>query len=677
MASPSGRGGSNQGPNFQYSAPTWQQNTPTLPPYYGQLPHQPQTAAGPVRILDASVPTYPTAFADVRASNATYFNSSGVLNTAASNAQRIDYNRNTLALRGLEVEPAATNLVTTSDFTLWDQLAIFSRTAVTGLDGTSSAYSIVPSNASTSGHLIYLSASSYTTPSGQTSCLSVYAKSSDFSYIAVRENSGACAVFNVSLGTVVGTNDQFPFTVSNPTITAVGGGWYRLSAAFTASGAASTLISFIPCDGWTSGDPYSVVISPAADNVKAFTLFGPQAELGATSPSSVIVCAGSTTTRAADSISFTLNASATQLTFTFDDLSTQTVSGLTGGSTYTIPTNLNRPWILYIDDNSGGTATDNAALAATEAADVAAFAVSETINAALASTEAQDVAAFAVTLTDNAALNATEAQDVSAIVVTLTDNVALATTEAQDTAAFNVQVKINASLSATEAQDVAALAVTLTDNAALAATETKDVAAFVATIGDNAALAATEAQDVAAFVAIETDTAVLAATEAQDLAAFAASTIDVAFLAATELPDTAAFSVSIISSTCFLSLAATEAPDIASVLAYTTAISLPTSRFIWPRAGDRYESLTVTTMKKAFSARNWDDFMSLANVRGIDVFGYNGLLSQAYEDAVPLINPTTSRQAVKFFLSNGQQFVIDVPDDMTGIYRDVLRRMSA
>jgi hypothetical protein len=657
MANPSGRGGSNQGPNFQFSAPTWQQNTPTLPPYYGQLPHQPQTAAGgPVRILDASVPTYPTAFADVRASSATYFNSSGVLSTAASNAQRIDYNRNTLALRGLEVEPAATNLVTTSDFTAWNQLAIFSVSSVTGLDGASSAYSIVPSNSSTSGHLIYLSASSYTTPNGQTSCLSVYAKSSDFSYIAVRENSGACAVFNVALGTVVGTNDQFPFTVSNATITAIGGGWYRLSAAFTASGAASTLISFIPCDGWTSGDPYSVVISPAADNVKAFTLFGPQAELGATSPSSVIVSAGSTTTRAADAYSFTLNASATQLTFTFDDLSTQNVTGLTGGSTYTIPTNLNRPWILYIDDNSGAAVTDNAALAATEAADVAAFAVSETINAALASTEAQDVALINASETDVAVLAATEVQDVAAIVA---------------------QVKDNAALAATEAQDVAAINASVGDNAALAATEAQDVAAFVAIETDTAVLAATEAPDTAAFSVQVKINAALGATEAPDLAAFSASTIDVAFLAATELPDTAAFSVSIISSTCFLSLAATEAPDIASVLAYTTALSLPTSRFIWPRAGDRYESLTVTTMKKAFSARNWDDFMSLANVRGIDVFGYNGLLSQAYEDAVPLINPTTSRQAVKFFLSNGQQFVIDVPDDMTGIYRDVLRRMSA
>jgi hypothetical protein len=209
----------------------------------------------------------------------------------------------------------------------------------------------------------------------------------------------------------------------------------------------------------------------------------------------------------------------------------------------------------------------------------------------------------------------------------------------------------------------------------------------------------TEAQDVAALVVIETDTAVLAATEAPDTAAFsvqvkietppwalpkprtwrhllpARSTLR--FWPQLSFPTQRPFPSALSSTVCFLSLAATEAPDIASVLAYTTALSLPTSRFIWPRAGDRYESLTVTTMKKAFSARNWDDFMSLANVRGIDVFGYNGLLSQAYEDAVPLINPTTSRQAVKFFLSNGQQFVIDVPDDMTGIYRDVLRRMSA
>jgi hypothetical protein len=447
----------------------------------------------------------------------------------------------------LEVEPAATNLVTTSDFTAWNQLSTFSVTAVTGLDGASNAYDIVP-NTTSSGHLIYLSASSYTTPDTNSSCLSVYAKSSDFALIAVRENSGAAAIFNVSTGAVTGTNNSTQFTTSNATITPIGGGWYRLSAAFTAIGAQSTLITFIPCDGWTSGDPYSTPTT--GDNVKKITLEGPQAELGATSPSSVIVSAGSTTTRAADRISFTLNASATQLTFTFDDLSTQTVSGLTGGSTYTIPTSLNRPWILYIDDNSGGTAADNAALAATEAADVAAFAVSETINAALASTEAQDVALINASETDVAVLAATEVQDVAAIVAQVKDNAALAATEAQDVALINVSESDVAVLTATEAKDVAAFAVTETDNAALAATEANDVAAMVVGIVDAVALSATETPDTASIVI------------------------------SNPLP-------------FLMALAATEAPDTADIDAFTAEMihidpGLPTNRFIWPRTPERH-----------------------------------------------------------------------------------------
>jgi hypothetical protein len=53
----------------------------------------------------------PSGWTYSRASNATYFNSSGVLTIASADVARVDYNPNGLALRGLALEPSRTNWV--------------------------------------------------------------------------------------------------------------------------------------------------------------------------------------------------------------------------------------------------------------------------------------------------------------------------------------------------------------------------------------------------------------------------------------------------------------------------------------------------------------------------------------------------------------------------------------
>lgn len=86
-----------------------------------------------------------------------------------------------------------------------------------------------------------------------------------------------------------------------------------------------------------------------------------------------------------------------------------------------------------------------------------------------------------------------------------TITVALAATEAQDAAAVAVTITatgITAALAATEAKDSAAVNATVANFvAALAATEAKDIAAVAATVGAGltVVLAATEAKDVAAI----------------------------------------------------------------------------------------------------------------------------------------------------------------------------------
>src|SRR6187551_3404122 len=70
-----------------------------------------------------------------RASTATYFDSAGVMQTAATNAPRWDYDPATLALRGLLIEEARTNVIVSSaaiSGANWQQVAVTATAGQTG-----------------------------------------------------------------------------------------------------------------------------------------------------------------------------------------------------------------------------------------------------------------------------------------------------------------------------------------------------------------------------------------------------------------------------------------------------------------------------------------------------------------------------------------------------------------
>lgn len=175
-------------------------------------------------------------------------------------------------------------------------------------------------------------------------------------------------------------------------------------------------------------------------------------------------------------------------------------------------------------------ATVSGTLAATETADVAAFAATFEDQGALAVTEAADTAAFTGTISDQGTLAATEGTDAAAFTGNTVVSGTLATTEAADAAAFTATFADQGALATTEATDTAAFSGGGVVSGALAATEAADSAAFAGTVSNQGALAATEQGDVAAFAgdAAGVVSGTLAASEAQDVAAFAGTYVPVA-----------------------------------------------------------------------------------------------------------------------------------------------------
>lgn len=205
--------------------------------------------------------TLPPGLACTRASPATYFDGAGLLQTAAADTARATHDLATLEPQGLLVEAAATNLVewardlTNAWWTKSGMTAALTATGLTGVANSATRLTATGANA-TVKRALALSGGRW----------SLYA----------RRVSGS--------GTVEITSDDF---VSTQTI-ALTTGWQRFDRFTSASGTIGIRIV-------TSGDVIEV------DAV--------QAEAGVV-PTSPILTAGSTGTRAAETVTYTVGAAA-------------------------------------------------------------------------------------------------------------------------------------------------------------------------------------------------------------------------------------------------------------------------------------------------------------------------------------------------------------------------------
>jgi hypothetical protein len=237
-----------------------------------------------------------------RASDATYFASSGKLTTAATNVPRFDYNPATGVCNGLLIEQASTNLFLQSNFASgWSTTGspTVTANAATSPDGTTNAvlWTRITTASSYIGQGISKAASAlvYT--------FSVFVKASVGNYVALRTQgtypARADVVFNLSNGTIstaaVATST---FTGASATIQALSNGWYRVS--LTATSDTNTDVQ-----GYISFNTSGGAID-ATDSVSnsAGYLYGAQMEQLAFSTSYIATTTGSAT-RAVDIVTIT------------------------------------------------------------------------------------------------------------------------------------------------------------------------------------------------------------------------------------------------------------------------------------------------------------------------------------------------------------------------------------
>lgn len=233
-----------------------------------------------------------------RASTATYFDSDGLLKTAAVDVPRLEYDPVTRLPRGLLVEHLArTNIALRSeefDNAVWgyNESAVAANAGVAPT-GLTTADKIVPNTVNTAHYGVNFSP--MTVVSGQIYGASVFVKAAGYNCGIVRftpaELSTCGIYFNLATGTITGTYGVPPLRSE---IKNCGNGWFRLSwvTVATASGTSPSVMVCSVCNN--SGTELF-----AGNGSDGMLFWGLQVEAGW--PSSYIPTVASTVTRAADS----------------------------------------------------------------------------------------------------------------------------------------------------------------------------------------------------------------------------------------------------------------------------------------------------------------------------------------------------------------------------------------
>ena len=252
-----------------------------------------------------TVTTYPGVFGPyspitfTRASTATFFNSAGVLTSAATNAPRFDYNPSTLAAQGLLIEESRANSLTYSaqfDNAAWTKVnSSVTADAAVSPNGTSNADKLIEDS---SVSVFHRTTSILVSSTSGTYTASVFLKAAErsFAFLAVTDNITGAMERRINLATGVVDSTNVSGAGSWTSITAssvnIGNGWWRLTITGT-QGAGTALTTIVSIGDATGARVYT------GDGTSGIFVFGAQLEAGAF-PTSYIPTTTTALTRAAD-----------------------------------------------------------------------------------------------------------------------------------------------------------------------------------------------------------------------------------------------------------------------------------------------------------------------------------------------------------------------------------------
>ncbi|MFO0202364.1 MAG: hypothetical protein ACK528_04455 [Alphaproteobacteria bacterium] len=233
-----------------------------------------------------------------RASTATFFNSAGVLTSAATNAPRFDYNPSTLAAQGLLIEESRTNLLTYSDQlndVIWVKTDVtVTANNTTSPDGTVNADLLTEG---TAGTAFTVNSTLATVSSGATISASLFVKrSATIQWLRFRASNtavtnGGNVWFDIQNGVKGNETNLGSGTNTSGTITLLPNGWYRISVTTTLVAGDVSALGGV-CSASANGSTTRV-------NNSAYWAWGAQLEAGAF-PTSYIPTTTTALTRAAD-----------------------------------------------------------------------------------------------------------------------------------------------------------------------------------------------------------------------------------------------------------------------------------------------------------------------------------------------------------------------------------------
>jgi len=228
-----------------------------------------------------------------RASTATYFDSAGVLQSAAIDAPRFDYNPSTLAAQGLLIEESRTNsFLQSGDISNASWVKVRSSTPGTTTTSPSGglAQKLVEDTSAANNHFVRQDIS---VTSGTTYTQSVFVKAAERNQIQLTFDidNGAFTLAGVIFtltgsgsGTIIAGAPSFSITLIN-------NGWYRCTVTQVAAASATAVFRIALADGGTA--------FYTGDGTSGLFIWGAQLEAGAF-PTSYIPTTTTALTRAAD-----------------------------------------------------------------------------------------------------------------------------------------------------------------------------------------------------------------------------------------------------------------------------------------------------------------------------------------------------------------------------------------